>query len=62
MCLGHDDHIDLRAALGESHDPKTALDACLDRALLKKPERHEFAIERRRQDPSLARHMSVTGG
>ncbi|MEL6725586.1 MAG: GTP 3',8-cyclase MoaA [Pseudomonadota bacterium] len=62
MCLGQDDHIDLRAALRESDDPKTALNACLDRALLKKPERHEFAIERRGQDPSLERHMSVTGG
>ena len=62
MCLGQDDHIDLRAALRESDDPNAALDACLDRALFKKPERHEFAIDRRGQDPALARHMSVTGG
>ena len=62
MCLGQDDHIDLRAALRESDDPDAALDACLNRALLKKPERHEFKIDRRGQDPALARHMSVTGG
>lgn len=62
MCLGQDDHIDLRAALRESDDPDAALDACLNRALLKKPERHEFKINRRGQDPALARHMSVTGG
>ncbi len=62
MCLGQDDHIDLRSALRETPDPDKALDACLDRALFKKPERHEFAIERRGQDPSLKRHMSVTGG
>lgn len=62
MCLGQDDHIDLRSALRESDDPDRALDACLNRALLKKPERHEFAIDRRGQDPSLPRHMSVTGG
>jgi cyclic pyranopterin phosphate synthase len=62
MCLGQDDHIDLRAALRESDDPSAALDACLDRALFKKPERHEFKIDRRGQDPALARHMSVTGG
>ncbi|MEM9180739.1 MAG: GTP 3',8-cyclase MoaA [Pseudomonadota bacterium] len=62
MCLGQDDHIDLRAALRESDDPDAALDACLNRALLKKPERHEFRIDRRGQDPALARHMSVTGG
>lgn len=62
MCLGQDDHIDLRSALRDSDDPSAALDGCLNRALLKKPERHEFAIDRRGQDPSLARHMSVTGG
>lgn len=62
MCLGQDDHIDLRAALRESDDPDAALDACLNRALLKKPERHAFKINRRGQDPALARHMSVTGG
>lgn len=62
MCLGQDDHIDLRSALRDSDDPHLALDNCLNRALLKKPERHEFAIDRRGQDPSLARHMSVTGG
>lgn len=62
MCLGQDDHIDLRAALRETPDPDQALHACLDRGLLKKPERHEFKIDKRGQDPSLARHMSVTGG
>ena len=62
MCLGQDDHIDLRKALRETQDPETALHACLDKALLKKPERHEFAIKRRGQAPTLPRHMSVTGG
>ncbi|MEL6860412.1 MAG: GTP 3',8-cyclase MoaA [Pseudomonadota bacterium] len=62
MCLGQDDHIDLRAALRESDDPRAALDGCLDRALFKKPERHEFAIKTRGQAPALDRHMSVTGG
>lgn len=62
MCLGQDDHIDLRHALRETADPDQALHDCLDRALFKKPERHEFKIDRRGQDPSLPRHMSVTGG
>lgn len=62
MCLGQDDHIDLRAALRESDAPDTALNTCLDRALFKKPERHEFAIKTRGQAPALNRHMSVTGG
>jgi len=62
MCLGQDDHIDLRSALRDSEKPDQALNACLDRALMKKPDRHEFEINRRGQDPALARHMSVTGG
>lgn len=62
MCLGQDDHIDLRAALRDSPSPEDALNAALDRALLRKPEKHEFAIERRGGVPALPRHMSVTGG
>lgn len=62
MCLGQDDHVDLRAALRDSDTPDAALNACLDRALMKKPERHDFKIDRRGQAPALPRHMSVTGG
>ncbi len=62
MCLGQDDHIDLRAAVRETDDPGAALDACLDRALMKKPEKHDFRIDGRGQAPALGRHMSVTGG
>jgi len=62
MCLGQDDHVDLRAALRDSNDPDAALNAALDRALGAKPERHEFEIERRAADPALTRHMSTTGG
>ena len=62
MCLGQDDHIDLRAALRESEHPDEALNACLDRALFKKPERHDFAIDKRGAAPAVDRHMSVTGG
>ncbi len=62
MCLGQDDHIDLRAAIRDSEDSAQALDSCLDRALLKKPERHEFNIKNRGEAPALPRHMSVTGG
>ena len=62
MCLGQDDHIDLRAALRESSNPETTLSAALDRALQRKPEKHDFAIDRRGDAPALPRHMSVTGG
>ena len=62
MCLGQDDHVDLRGALRNSPDPREALDAALDRALLAKPEKHDFAIRERGSSPTLARHMSTTGG
>ncbi len=61
MCLGHSDRVDLRAAL-RSENPDAALDAALDRAMLKKPERHDFDISERGAAPSVPRHMSVTGG
>jgi GTP 3',8-cyclase len=56
MCLGHDDHVDLRAALrsGDSN----AVDAAVDRALLIKPRAHDFHLE----TPATQRHMNVTGG
>lgn len=61
MCLGQDDHVDLRAALrGEAPGP--ALDDALGRALGAKPERHDFRIETPGAAPALPRHMSVTGG
>lgn len=62
MCLGQDDHVDLRAALRDSMVPEFALDEALDKALLRKPERHEFAIRKRGEAPALPRHMSTTGG
>ena len=58
-CLGHDDQRDLRAAL---RDGGTAgLDAAIENALMTKPRRHDFRIERDAA-PAVARHMSVTGG
>jgi cyclic pyranopterin phosphate synthase len=56
MCLGHEEHVDLRAALRSGDD--TALDTAIDRALRLKPARHEFDLA----TPATARHMSVTGG
>ncbi len=60
MCLGGEGQVDLRAALRSGEDG--ALDSALDRAMLLKPERHAFKIDRRGEAPALARHMSVTGG
>lgn len=58
-CLGHDDQVDLRAALRRGGVP--GLDAAIDRAIAVKPERHDFQIAPSAA-PAVARHMSVTGG
>ncbi len=62
MCLGQDDHVDLRAALRDPADPAAALDRALQRAMGAKPERHDFEIRAPGEAPALPRHMSVTGG
>jgi len=59
MCLGQNDHVDLRRALREGGPGM--LDAALDKAMINKPERHNFEINRK-STPAVARHMSVTGG
>jgi cyclic pyranopterin phosphate synthase len=61
MCLGGEGQVDLRAAL-RGPDPETALNAAFARAMGEKPERHAFAITGPGGAPTLARHMSVTGG
>lgn len=59
MCLGHDDHVDLKAAFREGG--VQAIDSLLDRALATKPLAHDFRIGA--SDPAATvRHMSVTGG
>ena len=59
MCLGQDDHVDLRGVLrGKGPD---ALDPLLDAALGAKPRAHDFVISAG-QKPAVARHMSATGG
>ena len=60
MCLGHEDYIDLKTAFREGG--AGAIDALLDRALVRKPLAHEFAITDGRTGGQTQRHMSVTGG
>ena len=62
MCLGQEDHVDLRDALRNNADPDDALESCLDRATFRKPARHGFDISKRGEAPALPRHMSATGG
>ncbi len=59
MCLGHDDQVDLKGILRDQG--VDGLDAALDQAMMLKPARHDFNIERGAA-PAVARHMSVTGG
>lgn len=60
MCLGHDDHLDLKSALRE--DGVDAASVLLDKAMFQKPEAHDFRIAPGEGEPAVERHMSVTGG
>lgn len=56
MCLGHEDKVDLRAALRSGNT--TAVDDAVDTALRLKPRRHDFDLS----TVATKRHMNVTGG
>jgi len=59
MCLGHEAHVDLKAAFRERG--VEGIDSLLDRALATKPIAHDFSVARNAA-PSTRRHMNVTGG
>ena len=61
MCLGQDDVQDLLTPIRMS-DSDELLISAIDEAIGKKPKGHDFIIDRSKQEPSVARHMSVTGG
>ena len=61
MCLGQNDAADLRTPLRASADD-AALEAAILEAIARKPKGHDFVIDRRRNRPAVARHMSLTGG
>jgi GTP 3',8-cyclase len=56
MCLGHEDHVDLLAAM-RSGEP-AQFDEAVSTALRLKPKAHAFDLSR----PATERHMNVTGG
>jgi cyclic pyranopterin phosphate synthase len=60
MCLGHNAHVDLRAAIRK--DGITAVDQLLQQALKLKPLRHDFNAQLNGSAEILERHMNVTGG
>jgi cyclic pyranopterin phosphate synthase len=58
-CLGHDDQVDLKAAIRSGG--LAAVDDAIDAALAAKPARHSFDVAPGAA-PAVSRHMSVTGG
>lgn len=60
MCLGHEDHVDLKGAFRTGGI--AALDREIDRALRAKAPRHHFEIHGDGTQGATVRHMSVTGG
>ncbi len=60
MCLGHDDHVDLKSAFRTGG--VAAVEPLIDRALRLKPARHDFRIGAGAPPAAVQRHMSVTGG
>lgn len=61
MCLGQEDAADLRAPLRASESDELLTRAIHD-AIARKPQGHDFIIDRTHNRPAVARHMSVTGG
>ncbi|HEY0421348.1 MAG TPA: GTP 3',8-cyclase MoaA [Acetobacteraceae bacterium] len=61
MCLGQDDAADFRRIL-RAGASDSELEAAIEAAIARKPKGHDFIIDRRTTRPSVARHMSVTGG
>jgi cyclic pyranopterin phosphate synthase len=61
MCLGQEDEADLCTPLRASESDELLRQAILD-GIARKPKGHDFVIDRRRTQPAVKRHMSVTGG
>jgi len=61
LCLGQDDHADMRTMMRAGASDDDISDA-ISAALTRKPKAHNFNISQRGQAPALSRHMSVTGG
>ena len=59
LCLGNDADADLRGPLRSAGDDD-AVDAAINEAMTRKPERHSF--DHGKKAPAVARHMSMTGG
>lgn len=62
LCLGQDDHADLRAVLRDHPGDDAPLQAAIREAISRKPRGHDFDIPMRGEAPAVMRPMSMTGG
>ncbi len=62
LCLGQDDHADLRGVLRAHPNDDAPLRAAVREAIGRKPKGHDFDASRLTAAPAVARPMSMTGG
>lgn len=62
LCLGQDDHADLRAVLRDHPGDDAPLKAAIREAIARKPKGHDFMLPVRGAAPAVSRPMSMTGG
>lgn len=61
MCLGREEAADLRTPMRSSASDDL-LNEAIENAIARKPQGHDFVIDRDHQKPAVKRHMSLTGG
>ncbi len=61
LCLGQEDHADLRTPLRDGASDEE-MEAIIRAAVARKPKAHDFIIDRDHPQTQIARHMSMTGG
>ncbi len=62
LCLGQEDHADLRAVLRDYPGDDAPLKAAIREAIARKPKGHDFMLPVRGAAPAASRPMSMTGG
>ena len=62
LCLGQEDHADLREVLRASPNDDRPVQTAIREAISRKPKGHDFNISERGAAPAVARPMSMTGG
>jgi len=61
MCLGQQDKADLKIPLRKSENDQLLKDVIYE-AISRKPKGHDFAIDRKKEEKFVPRHMNITGG